>query len=446
VAIYTYLTQAQLKQQISNRLYDPSQQQWNSAELGFYIAEALRTWNALTSFWRGDFVGSTSQNVVFYDLTNATTFPNTLRPITLHDTDLYSLLQVSILEPVAWNPWTGVSTQFTADDVLNAVQRRQNEILSVSGSTITRRTIGAVAGRIQLPDTVIDVRRIAYLPNSPGTNSVLFQDDTWAEQAFNPGYTTQPPGTPFTYLLNTQPPISFDTDRAPGFSGNYEILTIENGAFLSVGTPSLLSIPDDWSWAIKWGALADLLSRDANPKDTLRASYCEQRYRMAVSLLTDAPALLAARINGTPAQIDAVKNADLFNPTWEAQAQTQPNMVLTAGLNLIAMSPTPSAGPFGLAFTVVQNAPIPANDAANVQVAREDLDAIISYCCHLALFKTGGAEFQDSLPLLEQFLRQASLYNSKLLEWGEFSKILREVSSQEEDFNPRMAPAEVQNG
>lgn len=443
MATYSYITQLQLKQQISNRLYDSSQQQWNSAELGFYIAEALRTWNSLTSFWRGDFPGNTSNGVVFYDLTNQTTFPSALRPLTLTDRDIYSSLQVSLLEPVAWNPWTGVSSQFSADDLLNAVQRRRDEILSICGCTITRRTVGAAGGRTQLPDSVIDVRRIAYLPNSPSKPSPMFPDDTWGEQSFNRGYTTSTPGTPLAYLLNTQPPISFDTDRAPAFSGNYEVLTVDAGAALTVGTPTSLSVPDDWTWAIKWGALADLLNRDSNPKDTLRAQYSEQRYRMATSLLTDAPALLAGRVNGVPVQIDAVRNADLFRTGWQAATHAKPDTILTAGLNLIAFAPTPDAGPYGVTFTVVENAPVPANDGATVQVSRDDLDAIIDMCCHLALFKTGGQEFMDSVPLFERFLKQAALYNSKLDEWGEFSRILREVSSQEEDFNPRLAPAET---
>lgn len=441
MATYTYITQGQFLTQLANRLYDSSEQFWSHAEKTLLLEEALRTWNALTGFWRGDFTGPTQNGVTFYDLTSVATFANTLRPLTLHDTDIYLPIQSHLLEPaVGVNPWTGVSTQFSADDLINAVQRRRDELLSISGCTYTRRTVGAVSGRIALPDSVIDIRRVAYLPSSPGSPSVLFQDDTWGMQSYNRGFTTKPAGTPIAWMQSTEPPIAFDVDRPPGFAGNYEVLTIEAGPQLQATTPQLLSLPDDWAWVIKWGALADLLSREANAKDPGRAAYCEQRYQMGLALLTDAPATLAARIGNVPLNIDAVKNADHFRTSWQALIPSQPDTLLVAGLNLIAFAPKPNAGPYSITFTVVENAPMPASDSDNVQIAREDLDALLDYCVHLAMFKSGGAEFAATMPLFERFLKQAGFYNSKLAEWGEFSKILNEVSSLEEDYNPRTAP------
>ena len=292
---------------------------------------------------------------------------------------------------------------------------------------------------------MIDVRRVAYLPNAAfgQPNSVVWQEDTWGEQSFNRGYTTQPAGTPFTYLLSTQPPLAFDVDRAPAYGGSYELLTVNAGPMLTAATPTPLPLPDDWSFALKWGALADLLSKEANSKDTLRASYCEQRYRMATALLTDAPATLAARIANVPLQIDAVRSADLFRTSWQALAQAKPDTLLTAGLNLLACAPTPDVGPYSITLTDVRNAPVPSADADKVQVARDDLDAIIDYCVHLAMFKCGGSEFMSTMPLLERFIKAASLYNSKLAEWGEFSKVMAGVSGMEEAVNPRMVPQET---
>jgi hypothetical protein len=113
-------------------------------------------------------------------------------------------------------------------------------------------------------------------------------------------------------------------------------------------------------------------------------------------------------------------------------------------LNIIAVSPPPDTGPYSMTFTVVQNAPIPANDAAPVQLARDDLDAVLGYAVHIAMFKSGGSEFTDTMPLLDNFIKAAARYNSKLREWGEFTKILQGVSQQEERFAPRMEP-EVQS-
>src|SRR5258705_84101 len=119
---------------------------------------------------------------------------------------------------------------------------------------------------------------------------------------------------------------------------------------------------------------------------------------MGLVLLTKAPSLLAMRINNVALQIDAVRGADLYNTTWQSQAQRQPKAVLHSGLNLVALAPTPYAGPSGtsqpymLTATVVENAPVPVVDADQVQVGRDDLDAVLDYAVHLAALKMGGAE------------------------------------------------------
>lgn len=446
MAVYTYTTKTTVLQQIANRLYDPTMQFWSAAELALYLNEALQTWNALTAFWRGDFTFLSQQGVTWYDLTSTTQMPNTLRPYTLHDTDLYEIIQYHLLEAVAWNPWTGASLQFTADDLLNAIARRRDEILSLTSCTITERLVPAVAGRIQLPDTVIDVRRMAYVPSTlfpTQLASVMWPEDTWAEQSFNPDYTVTPAGTPFAYLLSTQPPISFDTDVPPAYSGNYDLLTVEAGTALSVSTPSLLSIPDDWAHVIKWGALADLLSRESNAKDIPRAKYCETRYRIGIAALSSAPALLAMRLANVPLQIDAVRSADLYNTGWQGLSQGTPSVALHAGLNKIALARVPDAGPHSLMATVVQNAPLPVAGSDPVQVSRDDLDAIIDYAQHLAAFKQGGDEFTRTVPLFQRFMKQATAYNGKLAELAEYTAILLDLSQREKDMAPVMTPSAI---
>jgi hypothetical protein len=458
MAIYSHITFAAAKQQIANRLSDGLKQFWGDSELGLYLIEALRTWNALTSYWRSDFTFQSKANTTWYDLTDPIAMPNTLRPLTLKDTDLYTLIQYHLLEPVSWNPWTGASLQFSADDLISAVQRRRDEILSVCGCTLTRSTVPAVAGRITLPDNVIDVRRMAYLPTPapsiygfgaygvvvpyglsvPFQGSVMWPEDAWAEQSFQRKWTLQPAGTPAAYLMSTDPPITFDVDLPPAFAGNYELLTVNAGPVLSITAASKLSIPDDWAHVIKWGALADLLSREYLSKDSLRASYCEQRYRMGLKLLSNASALLTMRLGNVPMQVDSVRAADEFQTRWQSQPAGTPEFALHAGLNLLALSPVADTGPYSLMATVVQNAPIPATNIDFVQVARDDLDALLDYAQHLAAFKMGGAEFLATMPLFERFLKQAAIYNAKLEELGEFTRPLFGLSQVQENMAPRM--------
>lgn len=443
--IYSYLSFAAAKAQLAQRLYDPLGQFWGDTERGLYLVEALRTWNSLTSFWRAEFTFSTQQGIPWVDLTDTVAMPNTLRPFTQLDTSLYPIIQYHLLEPaVGVNPWTGVSKQFTAADLVSALSRRRDEVLSDAGCTITRRLVPAMAGRTILPDTTVDVRRVAYLPAGPGRKpSTLWPDDLWAEQSFNRTYIQQPAGTPLSYLMSAQPPISFDTDRAPDSAGSYELLTIEALAGLSATVPSLLRIPDDWCYVLKWGALADLLSRESNSKDALRAKYCEQRYRMGLALLSHAAALLAMRNTNAPILIDSVWSADQFRPRWEAEPQGEPDMILHAGLNLIALAPTPDSGLLGTNYsltpTVVQNAPVPLADADFLQVSRDDVEVVLDYAQHLAMFKCGGAEFAATIPLFRRFLDQAAFYGLKLAELGEFTEPIYGLSALDIGMHPRVS-------
>jgi len=438
---------------LAQRLYDAAQTFWASAELTVYIVEALRTFNALTSFWRGDFVFKSNDpsliGTQWYDLTAVA---NTLRPYTVTDASLFQTIEYHLLEPANLPsvPWSG-SSQFSVDDILQAIARRRDELLSLTGCTQTRRLVGAAAGRTLLPDTVIDVRRLSYLPNAPGVPSVLWPADAWDEQSFNAFYTILPagtPGTPSTYLLSTQPPLSFDVDTPPSFAGSYELITVEAGAAANPAVPSLLSIPDDWSWAVKWGALADLFSRDSLSRDPLRAEYCQRRYDMAQRLLTSAPALLALRLDNVALQIDSLRLLDLYDTSWEAQAAGTPLAAGHAGLNLVTLAPAAdtngAAGFYMLDATVVSNAPVPSVDADPVQVSRDDLDAVLGYAQHLATLKSGGAEFTATLPLLQRFLDQCAVYNSKLREFAEFTTTLLGVSARESQTNPRMEPSTVE--
>lgn len=446
---YSYITQGDALQQLSNRLYDSTEQFWSRTEKRFYLAEALRMWNAFTGYWRGDFTMQTVASTTFYDITNLTTAPNTLRAMTLTDVYIYNLLQYHLLEPsVGVNPWTGASTQYTANDLISGLTRRRDETLGYTGCTITRRTTAAVAGRTTLPDTVIDIRRIAYLPlaSTGQKNSVMWPDDNWAEQSFNPQWTLNPPGTPLIYLQTAQPPISFDVDVPPAYFGNYEALTVEAGQAFSAVTPNPLLVPDDFAWVLRMGVLSDLFNKEGDAKDLLRATQCESMYKLGLAVLEASPAVVSARLANVSLQVDSIKASDLYNTGWQGATAAQPVEALTAGLNLIAFSPTPDAGPYSATLSVVENAPIPADDNAYVQVSRDVLDVLLDLCVHTAMIKVGGAEFMATMPLLERFLNQCKVQNRKLGEIGEFKTMMYGLSHREQEMNPVMQPESMNNG
>lgn len=438
---YAGWTQDAFCTELSRRLYDPTETFWPRVEKRLYVAEALRMWNSLTGFWRGEFNFNGRNSVTWYDLTDLSNLPNTLRAMTLRDTDVYSIVQYHLLEPaVGVNPWTGVSQQFTAADLINALMRRRDEALSATGCTITRRLLPVTFGRILLPQTTLDVRRMAYLPDA-GTGqlpSTMWAEDSFAEQAFNNSYIQSAPDTPFVYLISTQPPLSFDVDVPPAYGGNYELLSVESGAQLVAAGGASLLVPDDFAWVLKWGVLSDLFSRESLSKDALRADHAEKLYRMGIALLSAAPSLIFLRLGNVPMQIDSVHAADLYNASWQAKATGQPQDALLAGLNMLALTPAPNAGNYSLTATVIANAPIPSSDGDFIQAGPDEIDVLLDLCVHIAMLKCGGAEFLATMPLLERFLRVAAQYNKKLNEIAEYRTVLMGMAQREESLNPRM--------
>ena len=415
---------------LAARLYDPTNQQWTQPELLLYVQDAMRTWNALTGYWRGDFIFPAPAGPTWLVIP---ALPNTLRPITLTPTDLYTIIQYHLLEPpTGAGPWTG-SAQFNLAQLEAAVTRRQNELLGATGCALISTIYPAAPGRTALSTTTLDVRRIAFLPAPTfGPPSTLWPDDAWGWQSFEPNYTTLPPGIPSTYALNTQPVFTFDVDVNLNVPGEYEVLSTTVNLF------GQLSTPDDWSWVTKYGALADLLSTESNAKDTPRAKYAEGRYMQGLNLLGMAPALLGMRVNNVPVEIDSVRAADTYNPSWEGLAAGAPNAAYVAGLNMFILSPPPDAGPYSVTATVVENAPVPSAPTDPIPVTEDVYEVLVDYAQHVAMFKSGGAEFAATMPLLQRFLGMAALYASKVAEMGEFAKVLYAQSQLESAMNPRM--------
>jgi len=344
------------------------------------------------------------------------------------------------LAPTALNPatWTG-SNQFALSDIYGALTRRQNETLSQTGCTVSQTNVAAaIQRRTTLTDSTLDIRRVAWLPTSGlgYTNVPLRQSDNWELQAFNPAYVVAPQGSPRQWLQSSEPPPSFDVDIIPAVPGSYDVLTVSSGAVSNATLAQLMSVPDDWSFVPKWGALADLLSREANAKDAMRAKYCQERFNQDCQILMNAPATLGLTLNGFPLFVDSVRNGDDFNPNWQGQAAAIPQRCYQSGLNLLGF-PNPDQT-YSIVWTGVQNAPVPVNPGDFIQIDRGDYDAMIDEAQHIACFKLGGAEFANSVALHNSFLKRAATYNDKIGAMGQFPNPMRNISQREERRNPRM--------
>jgi hypothetical protein len=163
---------------------------------------------------------------------------------------------------------------------------------------------------------------------------------------------------------------------------------------------------------VKFGALADLLGGDGPAADPARAAYCEKRWQEGLMLAKMAQSVMFLWVNDTPAYSESLDSVDSNRILWQNYSGI-PFMGAMAGLNLLAMV-DPPGGQFGVTIDCVQNAIVPVNPGDYIQVGREELAAILGYAQHLAQFKCGGAEFQNSFKWHERIMSLAGTYNSKL--------------------------------
>ncbi len=420
---YQHTTFAQAKSILAQLLNDPNSGTlggsgfWTNNELGRYIQEALGWWGSATGYWRdrASFNTSTATGTVptadnpWYDLP---TFLPTLRGYTTVDTTLVVQMQNHLLEPPGV-PWTG-STQFALSDLTSALTKRRDQFLLETGIGITHLPVPQTTPNISLitlPDTVVSVRRAAW-KTVEGTWSVLPRSDEW----YMLGYYPQPfsqnvAQAPQVHSVAITPPLTVRVEPTPNDIGTLDLLVIKSGATLD-GSGVAVGVHNDFAWAIKWGALADVLNSDGPKKDPLRAKYCQSRWEEGIAMAKAAVSVMLLSINNAPMYVEALDTVDSGRPLWQNYSG-KPFMGVMAGLNLLGMVDPPN-GNYSVTLDVVQNAIIPSAEGEFVQVGREELAVILGYAEHLAAFKCGGAEFMATRPNLDRALALAGTYNSKL--------------------------------
>lgn len=436
---YTHTTWATLKAALALRLGDVSNTYWSDTELGLYLTEALRTFSLLTGFWRDTGVLTASVSVPFYDLTVLQNGNgDNLLDYTVKDQDVVTMIQYHFLEPATGNSWTG-SDQFGGlTDLTNSIQKRRDQILADTGCVVTRTTgIVTPAGtsRIFLSDATIAIRRLAFL-DSFGAVTPLLPSDILAQRnyASDELYT---PGDAYSYSSASMRPTEVLLVPPVDQPGTLDLVSVQSGAALDPTVGVLLGLPDDYTWAVKWGAMADLLAKDGPARDPIRSAYCERRYQLAVELIKLSPVVVNAEIDGVPLDTDSLTNMDAYNSDWQTTLYVPEFMA--AIRTLVALAPCPD-NTYSLTFDVVRKAPIPVLAGDYVQIGREQLDSILDYAEHLAAFKMGGEEFKATFKGAENFFASAVAYNERLTSMNSnLIHLMKQSSADKEDRPPRVS-------
>ena len=173
-----------------------------------------------------------------------------------------------------------------------------------------------------------------------------------------------------------------------------------------------LQLPDDFAPAVKYAAMAHLLSIDGEAANPLVSEYCSFRYYLAVQAARLHRSILRVQVGGLPIPLVPLYSLSTLRPGWHNQLG-RPEVAGTA-YDLLAFSPSPdSSTAYSITCDVARAAPIPA-DADFVLIGSEEIDNILAYCQHQLSIKLGGSEFRQTFPQFDNFLRRAIGRNSIL--------------------------------
>lgn len=428
---YTWITRAQALTALLGRLSNSDFWDIDGGELDVYLNESLRVWNALTESWNVPFQFTPSlQNVGLPNLSgwqNLGAIAGSPRFRTITNVDLYREIQYHLLEPPTGLAWTGTS-QFNLQQLQFALDKRRNAVIQAANCNLWQLpSIPAVPGvnRVDLTDQVLEPQRLRYIPNPPfGIPNTLTREDRQSFDYFQPSW-LQESGTPASWSVVAEPPLSFDVDLVPDVAAVYDLIMLQSGPPFNPGGPSLLGLPDDFAWVAKYGAMADLFGRENEATDRQRAAYCQQRFIDGLKIFNKGNWLLDATIQGvsTSTSIIALAQMDQYKPEWEQDTEGDGfNELVVAGVDFFAPYPITTAS---VTLNLVGNMDVEESDDDFVQVSRDVMDVILDYGQHVAMLKCGGDEFAQTKVLLDNFYAAAAETNSRVAELGLFTDVLR---------------------
>lgn len=400
-----------------------------------YLIESLRTWQAMSAYLSINVPITLTPNTVLFDLIDLV--PEIAPSVT--DRDLILDIQRALQEPTSATSWIG-SDQFNYPQMVAAIQKRLDRFVLETGIRLSI-TEQAVAGNpVELDDAVIDVRRAMWKTDPEGIYSVMWKADPIQMAAYAPKWSTTSSSLnpPTDYTVGLQLPLTMEITPQPTVAGKVALLTVQSRPTLDPATTAtILGIPDDLCWIIKYGALAEILAADGPGEDMARVGYCESRWRDGIQLARVYNTVRNAFINGNPAFIDPLSELDRSTPNWVNSLAGVPQFIGVAQ-NILAVSPITDNSNPSVSLDITPKFPVPALGDF-VQVGKENLSVILDYAEHLAHFKEGMSEIQVSQDLLRNMLVLAGVQNDRIRAMIKTLDVMTSLTNRDKHFNTRRA-------
>ena len=413
---YSLTTLQQFISAISTLLDDSGQVYWTVPEIQYAVYEGMYVWGAFSNYWRSRGVFNAvppttgSPPPPYYDLSQQ--LP-TLRTRTWTLTQMVQEIQYHLLEKPSMTG-VGMSGQISIQAILNAINYARDRFVLDARIPLTYH---AVLGSPPPPDGMISfnqnsvyVHRTSWQDTFSSVWTSLWREDGWSLDKNNRLWTVTP-GTPNSYSEAENSPLKLQLSPPPLNTGAVEAFTVDSLLVPLTSGSQTFQVPDEWVHAIKYCALARLLSTENQLKDMVRAEYADKRYQQSIEFTKDARSIIRVLCNSIPLPIDAITSLDAGKPYW--RNQTGPPRIGGVMYDVLALSPGISDSTYGIAVDVVQAAPLPTYNASsatdNIQMGQEDLEYLTRYVVHYLSFKCGGNEFKSSMGEYDSFMQGVSL-------------------------------------
>lgn len=171
------------------------------------------------------------------------------------------------------------SDLWTIDEVIDALNEKQRELLKLTGVVRTHETIDHTAGSTlqPLPQSTISVHGATW-QGADGSRYPLQVADTWGLDHGLPSWQTEPEVHPRFYQDAEVPQQQLRTYPPTFSSGTLLLLHTALGTALS-NTGIAFTVPDEMVPLVIWGALETLLRKAGRGQDAQRADYCNRRWQ-----------------------------------------------------------------------------------------------------------------------------------------------------------------------
>lgn len=426
---YNNITFGSLKSQLANSLGDPGMVFFTADELIDSLYESLTIFQAFSHYWREPAKYRPLELNRWIILSDTTTnLVNSSGELALQsqitDRELIADVLRTLLEivPTDWAGSWNLSDQFSKNDIVQSLNKIYDKFLGETGSLVRVSTLVLSPNQeyFDLDDKVFEVMAVAWVDNvTDPDNPVRYPLYKTGRQDFDfsVGFGELTPGLPNcwsfdsdTLRLRVYPP-SEDT-------GQLEVIVyrLPEDALDPSTTETLLQIPPNLWWVLKYGMLADLLRRDGQAMDWSRAEYCQSRWEDGIKLANlEIPIIINARINNKQIIQSTLLEEDSHNATW-AQERGLADRIVNASWDLISAVPIRDTGSdeSEVELLLVQQVKLPDSDSVDVQLPNDAVNPIIEYAKHVTLLKTSGAEFGVSIPSYKVMFDYAATYNAML--------------------------------